>query len=104
MHRHFLALLILWFAAGPAAAQFRNIPVDAKRAEMRHVQDMQVELDGKPMKLAPGAQIRNPNNLIILPMALPAGAKVKYTVDAAGEIARVWILSDEEAARPDPTK
>ena len=104
MHRHFLVFLLSWFVAGSAAAQVRQIPADARRAEVRHVQDMQVEVDGKPMKLSPGAQIRNPSNLIILPVALPAGSKVKYKLDAAGEISRIWILSPEEAAKQDPAK
>ena len=100
-----LLLLALGLAAFPAAqAQFRTLPQDAKRGEMRHVQDTLVEIDGKRMRLAPGAQIRDASNLIVLPAALPAGAKVKYTLDAQGNVRRAWVLSAEEAAQPDPNR
>ena len=95
--------LALLFCAG-TQAQLRSIPAAAKRGEMRHVQDMIVEVDGKRMRLAPGAQIRGPGNFIVLPMALPPGSLVKYTLDGQENIARVWILTPEEAARPDAGK
>ena len=61
-----------------------------------------VEIDGKQMLLSPGAQIRGPENRIILPMALPQNPQlVKYVVDPAGHVHRVWILTREEAAKPD---
>ena len=82
-------------------AQTRAIPPTAKRGEIRHVQDMLVEINGRRMLLAPGAQIRNSANLIIVPSALPSGAYVKYLVDAQGMVSRVWILTRQEAARPD---
>jgi len=48
---------------------------------------------------APGAQIRDASNRIILPTAIPPGTRVKYLVDGAGQVQRVWILSPEEAQR-----
>jgi len=51
--------------------------------------------------LAPGAQIRNAANLIIVPTALPPDALVRYLVDAQGMVMRVWILTPQEAAQPD---
>ena len=92
--------LALFCAA--AQAQLRTIPVEANRGEMRHVQGMIVEIDGKRMRLAPGAQIRGPSNLIVLPMALPPGSLVKYTLDAQENLFRAWILTPEEAAQRDP--
>lgn len=102
-HRTRVALLIaLAGATQLAQAQFRTIPADAKRGEIRHVGQMDVEIDGKKMRLSPGAQIRDPGNLIVLPAALPAGAKVKYLLDPQEMVQRVWILSPQEAAQPDP--
>ena len=98
-----LALLIALFA-GAAQAQIRAIPAEAKRGEMRHVQEMIVEIDGERVRLAPGAQIRNPENLIMVPMAVPAGVLVKYLLDGQGLVQRVWILSPQEAAQPDPRR
>ena len=95
-----LALVFALFA-GAAQAQFRAIPAEAKRGEMRHVQEMIVEIDGKRVRLAPGAQIRDPENLIMLPTAVPAGVPVRYTLDHQGMVTRVWVLSPFEATQPD---
>jgi hypothetical protein len=89
-----VALLALGCAA--AAAQPRPIPGDAQRGVMRHLQVMTVEVDGQPQRLAPGAQIRDRDNRIIVPSALPPGSAVKYVRDADGLIRRVWILRPEE--------
>ncbi len=89
------------YLAPVSLAQVRTLPAAAKRGEIRHVQDMLVEIDGKRMLLAPGAQIRDTANLIIVPTALPPGAHVKYLVDAQGMVSRVWILTRQEAAQPD---
>jgi hypothetical protein len=103
MIRVLLATVLLTCAAG-AGAQLRTIPADATRATMSHVQGMTVELDGKRTELAAGAQIRDANNRIVLPTALPAGSLVKYMPDAHGQVWRIWILSPREAAQPDPKK
>ena len=88
--------------AGAAFAQLRSIPDDAKRGQIRHVREMVVEIDGTQARLTPGAQIRNIDNRIILPSALPPEPQlVKYQVDPAGMVHRVWILTPEEAAKPD---
>ena len=96
------AFLALTAFAGSALAQLRSIPDDAKRAHLRHVREMIVEIDGEQTRLSPGSQIRGIENRIILPSALPQeSVLVKYTTDAAGLVHRVWILTQEEAARPD---
>ena len=86
-----------------AVAQVRQIPDDAKRGNIVHVQGNMVNIDSRPMRLSAGAQIRNRNNLIIVPMSLPPGALVKYTLDRMGQIHRIWLLTPEEAAAPDKT-
>ena len=91
-----IALLIAALFASAAAAQLREIPVNAKRAEMSHVQENRVEVNGQPAQLSPGAQIRDPLNRIIMPATLPPGSAVKYQLDAAGLVHRVWILSPKE--------
>lgn len=84
-----------------ALAQVRQIPDHARRGTIVHVQDAIVEIDGQRMRMSAGAQARGPNNLIIVPMSLPPGALVKYTLDGTGQIHRVWVLTPEEAAAPD---
>ena len=104
MIRSLLALLLFTLAAGVALAQLRTIPAEAKRATIRHLQGMTVEIDGKPAQLAMGAQIRDGDNRIVVPSAVPPGVLVKYMPDAQGQVSRIWILSPQEAAQPDPRK
>jgi hypothetical protein len=104
MIRRFLIALSLVCAATAVQAQFRAIPADAKRATMTHVAGMTIEMNGNRVLLAAGAQIRDTRNLIVLPAALPPNSLVKYQVDSQGQIWRIWILSPEEAAQPDPQK
>jgi len=101
--RNKLIALLICFSLLPAAAmaQLRRIPDTAKRGSIVHVQGTIVEIDGKRMLLAAGAQIRNRDNLIIVPTSLPPGALAKYTLDGAGQIHRVWLLTPQEASAPD---
>ena len=104
MRRKLLALLICALVLPVTAmAQVRQIPNGAKRGNIVHLQDTTVEIDGRPMRLSAGAQIRNRDNLIIMPVSVRPGARVKYTLDGAGQIHRVWVLTAEEAAAPDTT-
>ena len=96
-----IVLLIAVLFATAAAAQLRTIPPGAKRAQMSHVRENTVELNGRKMQLSPGAQIRDPMNRIIMPATLPSRSVVKYQLDATGLVHRVWILSPEEAKRRD---
>ena len=91
-------LLILAMFASAAEAQLRTIPADAQRAEMGHVQENVVELNGQRAQLAPGAQIRDASNRLIVPTALPSGSLVRYQRDKSGQVTQVWILTPQEAA------
>jgi len=83
-----------------AHAQLRTIPQQAQRGELRHLREALVLVDGEPRRLAPGAQIRDRENRIVLPASLPPeGVRVAYLLDTRGELHRAWILTDEEAAR-----
>ena len=104
MIRILLATVLFSFAASGAQAQFRTIPADAKRATLSHVQGMTVEINGKRTDLAAGAQIRDGRNMIVVPTAVPPGVRIKYLHDARGQVARIWILSPQEEAQPDPKK
>jgi hypothetical protein len=93
--------VLLWTAAAVAQARSAPIPEDSKRAYIRHVTEMTVTLDGKPMQLAAGATIRDRRNLIIVPVSIPReGAWAHYILDRSGRIFRVWLLTPEELARP----
>ena len=92
-------ILLLAVLPGAALAQLRTIPEDAKRGTIRHVVEMDVLIDGVRERLAPGAQIRSAGNTVILPLAIPADAPVRYRRDVDGRVRQVWILSPEEATQ-----
>ena len=99
MLRCVFALLVALGAALPAHAQ-RVFQANALRGELVVTRPPQALLNGKPARLAPGARIRNPLNMIQLSGSL-LGQKlaVNYTVDGAGELRDVWILSEAELAK-----
>ena len=89
-------LRILW-----DGAQLRTIPEAAQVGVIRHLETMVVELDGATRELSPGAQIRDADNRLVLPTSLQEREQVRYLLDSAGLIHRVWILSaPEKAALP----
>ena len=102
--KRLLAAAVLLSLAAAAAAQLRTVPADAKRGVMRHLQDMIVQIDNARVRLAPGAQIRDIHNRLVLPAAIPAGSVVKYQWDAQGMVHRVWILTPQEAAQSAPAR
>jgi hypothetical protein len=93
-----IALVVLLLLSTAAWAQLRTIPKEAKLGQVRHLQETVVELDGKPALLAPGAQIRDADNRLVVPAMLAEKQPVGYLVDATGQIYRVWILSPREKA------
>ena len=96
-----VALLALHCAV--AAAQLRAIPNNAQVGTMRHVEAMVVEIDGQKLLLAPGAQIRDADNRVVLPISLKEKETVRYLLDGSGAVNRVWILSaPEKNALPPP--
>jgi hypothetical protein len=92
--------LLCFVAAGALAQAARNIPEQAKPGAITHLQDMIVSIDGVAVRLAPGVQIRDQNNFLIVPTAVPPGSQVKYLLDQEGMVRQVWILTPEEAQQP----
>jgi hypothetical protein len=80
-----------------AHAQLRTIPGEARPGEIR--QATVFSSDGVAQHLAPGAQIRDASNRVLVPAAVPDGARVKYLLDVKGAVRQVWILTAEEAAK-----
>ena len=103
MLRCVFVLLIAIAAALPAQAQ-RVFQSSALRGELVVVQPPEALLNGKAVRLAPGARIRNGSNLIQLSGSLvDQKLMVNYTLDPAGELRDVWILTAaEQAAKPWP--
>ena len=78
----------------------RVFPVTALRGEIVVGQPPALLLDGRPARLAPGARVRGPDNMLLLQGQL-AGlrATVHYTTDLGGEVLDVWLLTPAELAR-----
>ena len=104
MLRCVLAFLIALAAALPAHAQ-RSFQQTALRGELVLTQPPEALLNGNPVRLAPGARIRNPSNMIQLSGSLLGQTlHVNYTFDATGDLRDIWILTEAELARkPWPT-
>ena len=99
MQRCVIALLLALLAALPAHAQ-RVFQANALRGELVVTQPPEVLLNGKPARLTPGARIRNPLNMIQLSGSLLGQTlAVNYTLDGAGAVRDVWILTEAEKAR-----
>lgn len=101
----YLVLLpaLLW--ASPVVSQMQMrpepIPADALRGHLRHVAAMNVTVDGKPMRLAAGAIIRDQRNLIVVPISLPPeGVFADFLVNDDGRLFRVWLPTPGELATP----
>ena len=89
-----LAVLIL--AASLFACSSTKILPDGSMLGTMTTQHLPiVSMDGQEMRLAPGARIINAGNLSITPNQVPPESRVRYKVDAAGQISQVWILPPE---------
>lgn len=104
--RRIATLLLALACAGPAVAQQRmvSIPEAAKRAAMTFQASPEVVIDGRTgARLAPGVRIFDRNNYLTMYGSLAGTFVVRYTIEPlSGLVQNVWILTDEEIARPDP--
>jgi hypothetical protein len=104
IHRWFRLPLVLimlgTLAAGSAYAQLRSLPQNAHFGQLGEAQSLPyVQINRKLHKLAPGGVIYDENNRTILQNALPSDVRIAYTVDMAGDIARIYILTATERAQ-----
>ncbi|HEY2558471.1 MAG TPA: hypothetical protein VGI48_02045 [Caldimonas sp.] len=106
MIRTAAALLAAACIVAPATAQMqRAFPQNALRGALVVGVAPDIVLNGERARLAPGARIRDANNMVAVPSALVGGPYlVHYTLDASGLVKDVWILRPDEAAvQPWPT-
>lgn len=103
-----VSLLLLSLAGAPApgaaAASVRAFPEDARKTTMTFAAAGTVLVEDQPASLSPGAQIRNVYNRIVLPSHIRGEYRVRVKYDKQGQVHRVWILTPEEAAVPDPKR
>ena len=87
-----VALTVLVVACGSSV---KVAPDGSVTGTMTTGQLPEVTIDGKAMRLAPGARIYNQSNLTITPNQLPANSRVRYKTDASGLVSQVWVLPAE---------
>jgi len=94
------SLALMLALALPATAQVRNFTAQALRGSVVFGTPPEVTLNGKPARLAPGARVRDENNMLLLPAALVGRkAVVNYTTELEGMLLDVWMLTRAEADR-----
>lgn len=93
-----LALTAVLSLPVAAQAEGRPFPANALRGTLVVTAPPEVLLDGRADRLAPGARIRDAQNLLALSASLVGRElTVNYRRDGAGLLHEVWILSAEEA-------
>jgi hypothetical protein len=98
--RRLLICLMLTLTTLCALAAPRNFPANAQRGVMAASVYPQIMINGQIQTLSPGAKIFSKKNLIVMATSLLDNAyTVNYTVDAQGNIDRIWILTEEELAQ-----
>jgi hypothetical protein len=92
-----LVSVLVGIAAAPAQAQGRPIPDTARLATLKLGVFPDAELNGKAIKLGPGARIFNRDNMLVIPAPLQGVTHaVAYVTGSLGEVISVWILNDAE--------
>ena len=94
------AVAVIARAAALRAQAQRTVGRTALRGELVVVAPPEVRLNGAPVRLAPGARLRSPQNMLVLSGSLlEQKLLVHYTLDGAGQVQDVWILTPAEASR-----
>ena len=84
-----------------SVAAARPFPEGTKKGKMAPPSGMmEVVIDGKAYPRAPGLQIRNQQNMIVMPSTILEEVPVRYQFDPAGAVIRVWVLTRTEIAAP----
>ena len=80
----------------------RAFPADSQKGELyAPLQAGALQIGNKTFHPAPGLQIRNEMNMIVMSGTLQQNAKVRYQLDPMGNVWRIWLLTAEEVAAAD---
>ncbi len=88
------------------AAYSRDFPQDAMRGAVKAFGYPKIQIGDVAYHMTPASKIFNEQNLIILPIAMPATTEIMYHLDFSGHIRSIWLLTPEEirALGPAPSK
>jgi len=76
----------------------RQLPTDATLAKSATFNYPTLTANGKTLRISVGSRIYDQNNHIIMPAAVPPKVNVLFKTDMNGDVSRVWIITDHEAA------
>ena len=82
------------------SAMVRSFPANATKGLLTPPIQQSVLINGQAFHASPGLQVRNDQNLIMMPGMLQQTAPVRYQLDQMGNVWRIWILSANELAAP----
>ena len=78
----------------------RQFPEQAHRGLLRVTAPPDIELDGKPDRLSPGARIRNTDQRLVMAQQLVGQElPVNYLREGMGLVHEVWLLTPAEQAQ-----
>jgi hypothetical protein len=94
------AALTTSLAPAPACAQMhRNFPQTALRGEIAFLSAADATLNGKPIRLAPGARIHGFDNMLVMSgQLINQHFPANYTLEPNGMLFEMWLLTKDEAA------
>jgi hypothetical protein len=90
------ALAVVPARAQPGPALSRAIPDGVELGRLRIGVFPEATLDGRPVRLGPGARIRDESNTIRPPSTVDGERRVAYQRGAMGELVQVWLVTDAE--------
>ena len=91
-----LASVFILLPQPALSQQVRNFPVDSKLGNLTAVSFPVFTINGQKFQMSAGGQIRGVDNLIILPNMANYSGLIRYQLDIAGNVHRVWFLTPDE--------
>ncbi|SFK70899.1 hypothetical protein SAMN05216302_101314 [Nitrosomonas aestuarii] len=74
----------------------RNFPMESKFGQLKSHAYPQIKIDKETMVMGAGVQVRDANNLFIIPTMLNQTGYIRYQIDSMGLVYRIWFLTPEE--------
>ena len=102
MQRFLFALLatVMATVCATQACAERVFPDQARRGDIKAYQYPAMKIGDRVYRLAAGSRLYNQQNLIIMPASLQIQtAPVMYILDIGGDLSRIWLLTQDEAAQ-----
>ncbi|WP_110341863.1 hypothetical protein [Nitrosomonas sp. Nm84] len=92
-----LLISVFILLSQPALSQqVRNFPVDSKLGDLTSASFPVFKINGQQFQMGPGGQIRGTDNMIILPSTANYKGLIRYQLDIAGNLQRIWFLTPDE--------